>query len=291
MLPPSWLLVAATRPAPAPLRWFDERDDPGWASLADPAALFGAYPPSVTLFELAVADLSRAQGQQRARILNARRSLRQLGEMTETLRAASPAGWRAVVSAGAGLIAAGDRAYFGADLRRDRVIPIFVENPAVHEVRELKGYVVPGLQAPREVERFLVHEICRHRLRDGDIALERYDLGSPREVARALDILEQVIPPGEALRTRVWLWVNGELLAGKGLRGESALAYVADFWRAAAARPIDLERLRLLGKPIVPVDAGLADAVAQHRSESLWMSVGVGAHELLAAYDRPEEDL
>lgn len=287
MLPPSWILLAAVNRDLAPVRAFEVTDDAAWTALQRPEDLFGGYPPSRALFRYATADRRGADRGRRADIRNARLSLRALSEYTRALQSAASEGWRSVMTTGARIIAAADRAYFTAPVRSAHVIPIFVENPALHEVGEGKGFVVPGLDAGHDKERFLVQQICRARLRDGDIALERYDLSDPRAVARALEILQAVIPPGETLRTRVWLWVTGTLVPGKTLRGEGPLAHVAAFQRKVAALPIDRDRLRLFAKPAEPLDDDFPARLAAYSDAGLFMSVDGATEDLLSAAGEP----
>lgn len=286
MLPPSWIAVAATRPESAPVDSFAPQDDRAWSGVKDRSDLFGGYPTSQSLYRFATANLQDARGKSRDRIRFARESISQLSRMTETLHRAGPHGWRAVITAGAELIARGDRDYFSPTIRREHIIPIFVENPNPHEIEEGKGYVVPGMDLSRRVRLFLVGEICRQRLRDGDIALERYDLSSSRDVKRALDILTRIIPDGDPGNTRVWLWVTGRLEPGLVLKGEGALEYAEDFWRRAADLPIDLARLKLFSKPWESIGPHFERLLGAYRGASLYFSVDVGVRSLLASVAR-----
>lgn len=283
ILPPSWILLAAVRPGLQPVQAFDVDDDAAWTALRRPDQLFGGYPPSPVLFRYATADRRGADNRHGAAITHARLTLRALSAHTEALRAAAEGGWRQVMTAGADIIAAGDRTYFTAAVRRAHVIPIFVENPAPHEVGEGKGFVVPGLDAGRDKERFLVKEICRARLRDGDIALERYDLSDPDAVERALEVLQAVIPPGATERTRVWLWVTGRLDPDRKLQGEGPLDYVPAFRKRIEALPIDGERLRLFAKPMEPLDGSFTMRLSAYGQADLFMSVDGDTDALLRA--------
>jgi len=219
--------------------------------------------------------------------LSARSSLIQLSDHTRRLQRASAEGWRALVSEGAEIIAEGDRVYFGESTRRDHVIPVFVENPRDFELVERKGWMIPGLEIEPELARSVVTEICRRRLSDGDIALERYDLSDPRATERALRVLEWAIPSDEDGTTNVWLWVTGKLEPVKHeLVGEGALRYVEAFLERALDREINLDRLKLFNKPAESVSDDAFEArVREYHAESLYMSVAEGTPEVLDAME------
>ncbi len=280
MLPPSWILIAAARPSTLPVTAYPVQDDAQWSALADQGALFGGYPSSTRLFALATSNLSEAEGEVQARIVNARSSLQQLRQLTGRLQEVSPQGSHSVVTRGAELIAEGDRRYFGAEIRRNRIIPILVENPNAQEVLEGKGPLAPGLETSVELENFLVSEICRLRLLDGDIALERYDLSNPVEVNRALELLQRIIPRGEPGSTRVWLWVTGKLLPGKTLQGEGALAYAETFWNSVRNLPINTDRLLLLNKPVEVPGPDFTGRLEAYDRSSLHLSIDAGIERL-----------
>ena len=161
-------------------------------------------------------------------------------------------GAKSVAKVGASRIAYGDRAYFGEKIRRERIIPIFVENPDVWEIEEGKGMRVPGMGVPQEVVTMVTHEVCRARLKDGDLALERYDLSSVDDRQRAIALLEALIPPGDKKTSgKVWLWVTGDLIEGKKLQGEGPLEHMPVFLKELEAANIDRARLELFGKPTI----------------------------------------
>jgi hypothetical protein len=99
--------------------------------------------------------------------------------------------------------------------------------------------------------------ILRARLRDGDAAIERYDVSDPDERGRVIALLRGVIssgasPPGNAL----WLLVSGPRVADEDQAWESAAAYLDGFRDEAAAAGIDAARLRYLDWADVPLPEG-----------------------------------
>ncbi len=250
MLPPSWVTVATGEalagrslrgPFCAPLD-----DDAAWMAPRTLEDAFGVFPPSERLFEASRgADALRAQ--------NARRTLLQLCADVHALAEAAPRGGAAVAEAGAERIAASDARYFGA--ARARIIPIGVEHPNPHEIAdEGKGLEVAGRALPAAAVSLARAAIYRRRLRDGDLAVERYDLGVPADRARALDVLATLVPAGEGGHT-VWLWCNGGLDA-RGIGGRPPDAHVPGFLAALRRdRRIDAARVRLFGKPHVDLRA------------------------------------
>jgi hypothetical protein len=287
MLPPSWLILAAMEEDPKPVLAFELEDDAAWRGVRSANEMFGSYPPSGALFRLATQATTGPVQVDRERVLSARSSLTQLSDHTRRLQRAAAKGRRALVSEGAEIIAAGDRAYFGESTRRDHVIPIFVENPRDFERVERKGWMIPGLEIEPELARSVVTQICRRRLNDGDIALERYDLSDPRATERALRILEWTIPSDEPGSTNVWLWVTGKLEPVKHqLVGEGALHYVEPFLEQARHREINLDRLKLFNKPAESVaDDAFGARAGEYHAASLYMSVEEGTTEVLDAME------
>jgi len=144
MLPPSWVSVAVAvamgegegAPLLAPLAPAVE-DDAAWAELSSAQARFGSFPPSERLFEESRRSLAspEAEAGDHAKTRNARASIRALSAAAGAMVQARAQGPEAVADAGAAWISASDRTYFGAELRT-RTIPIFVENPNEHEMRD-----------------------------------------------------------------------------------------------------------------------------------------------------------
>ena len=162
-------------------------------------------------------------------------------------------GPEAVAQAGAERISESDRRYFGERLRREHVILVMAENPAAFEVHdEGRGLRAWGRDLPAEAIDLARRAIYRRRLRDGDIAIERYDLSKDDDRERAIHVLEELIPErGEGVERgghRVWLYVNGGLnrrLTG----GRHAFLFVPEYRTEIQAANIDRRRLRLLSKP------------------------------------------
>jgi hypothetical protein len=252
MMPPNWVSVAVAEvlagrtpiaPRSAPID-----DDAGWAS-ADATALFGSFPASERLFLDATRPLANASPDDASKTRNARRSMQSLAAAAQAMIDAAPHGPEAVAQTGAEWIAASDRSYFGVELRRSKIIPIFVENPNEHEARdEGKGLGVWGRELPEQALALTRKYVYARRLADGDLALERYDLRHASEQARAIALLETLIPPGSSGHD-VWLWVNGGS-DGHG-SGDPAVPYIPDFQVQLEAAQIELSRLVLLSKPSI----------------------------------------
>lgn len=81
---------------------------------------------------------------------------------------------------------------------------------------------------------------------DGPLGVERYDLRDEDERARAIAILETLVPEGSSGHP-VWLWVNGGS-DGHG-KGDPATPYLRDFSRALESADIATDRVVLLSKP------------------------------------------
>lgn len=300
-MPPSWVTAAVAevlsgrelRPVVAP------RPDDNRAWAAAGAAMFGSFPPSDSLAGWARRPRAGEPPEVQARIENARAAVRALATASQAMIDAAPRGAEAVAQAGAEQIAASDRRYFGAALRRDRVIPISVENPNRHEIEdEGKGFLPFPLPSPSAVSpttleravRMATDAVLGRRLEDGDLALERYDLTRPADRRRAIELLERLIPRGGGgARHVVWLWVNGRL-DERGVGGEDATAHIAGFRAEVAAARIDVARLRYLSKPHVEIARSLSPAeraralraaVARFRDLDLPLSVNLGTGPLL----------
>ena len=264
MMPPSWVSVAVaatmageTLVAPvAP----EIEDDAGWGAAASMQARFGSFPPSERLFDDSRVALEGASADQQARTRNARASLRALAEAAAAMVQAQPGGPEVVAEAGAAWIAASDRAYFGAELRK-RIIPIFVEQPNEHEARdEGKGMTVWGLSLPDTAVTLARDTVYARRLEDGPLGVERYDLRHAGEQARAIALLETLIPRGSEGHP-IWLWVNAGS-DGHG-HGDPAIPYIPAFEEAVGAANIEPSRLVLLSKPSPRPTTGAAlDAYA-----------------------------
>ncbi len=264
MMPPNWVTQAAwlvQRGEPiVNVAAFPEDDDQAWKGASD-EAIFGSFPPSSSVLEAvrypvgSGADLVKV-----ARAKHGRRALLTLHGHVQAMQAAAPSGWRAVAKAGAARIAWSDRAYFGESLRRDVIIPILVEHPNPHEVEEGKGMLWKGASAeiPEELVRTVTTEVYRARLADGALAVERYDISRPADRARAITLLESLIPdePGQP-DTTLWLWINGPLDPKKKLQGKGPLSYMPVFMQELHKANVDRKRLKLLGKPTTRLARGL----------------------------------
>lgn len=282
MVPPNWVTVAVAetlegRPLRAPIAPAID-DDAAWAEPESASAMFGSFPASDRLFtesrrSLAEPDLD---GDDARRIRNARTSVQMLAAAARAMVDGAEHGPEHVAAIGAEWIAASDRSYFGAELRARAIIPIFVENPNEHELRdEGKGLTVWGRELPEAAVELTRRAVYGRRLRDGALAIERYDLRERDERVRAIAVLEQLVPRGSSGHP-VWLWVNGGT-DGHG-RGDSGLPYIPEFRTALEAADIELARVVLLDKPSVRprgdgAKAELERAATRHRDLGLPLSV------------------
>jgi hypothetical protein len=289
MMPPSWVTVAvaevaagrALRPLVAP----PITDDAAWAKVASAAEMFGSFPPSDSLYREAVQS---AQGDEPQALHSAaaRASIRSLAADAQAMIAAAPRGTGAVAEAGAERIARSDRRYFGGSLRYHRVIPLFVENPNTRELQEEgKGMTVLGRDIDPALVKIARDAVYRRRLRDGDLAVERYDLSQPAERARAIEVLEALIgtrdpAPGGTL----WLWVTGKLDPVRKGEGENAVRYLPAFMRELEEAAIDRSRLRILSMPSTDLPADgkgsfLKKDAAWYRKRGLPYNVRLNTHQ------------
>lgn len=269
MMPPNWVSVAvaevlAGRTPIAP-RSAAIEDDAAWSAsgregagsgrgrgpetASDAAALFGSFPVSERLFVDATRRLANASPDDASKTRNARLSMQTLAAAAQAMIDAAPHGPKAVAQTGAEWIAASDRSYFGVELRRTTIIPIFVENPNEHEARdEGKGLGVWGRELPEQALALTREHVYARRLADGDLALERYDLRHASEQERAIALLETLLPPGSSGHT-IWLWVNAGS-DGHG-SGDPAVPLIPDFQVQLEAAQIELSRVVLLSKPSI----------------------------------------
>jgi hypothetical protein len=300
MLPPNWVAVAVHHAAnrlPIAVPTLPVlADNAAWSRLT-PEDVFGPFPVSDSLYERALALPTKRDSIQVNRAVfarNARRILRNLMAQARQMERLWSDGRQAVAVRGAELIAASDVAYFGSELRRRSVIPIFVENPNDKEVEEGKGVRPPDLEISDQTAHLVMTEVFRRRLEDGDLAIERYDVSLAQERARAVRVLEALIPKGAGVATsKVWLWINGTLDPNEKLRGEGPLAYVPLFRRELAAASIDLTRLRLFAKPSHFLRGTMADRLQTLESQlseyerlDLTMSVSTPAPVLVSILPR-----
>lgn len=272
MMPPSWVTAAVAdtdastpiRPplAPPPM------DDGAWAAIATPEDMFGSFPASDSLHREAIRALG-TDPDERRKTEAARASLISLAADVRAMMAVAAKGPQAVADAGAERIAASDRRYFGTALRYHRVIPIFVENPNRRElVAEGKGMTVPGRTVPERLIKLARNAVYQRRLRDGDLAIERYDLSVPAERDRAIEVLETFIPAGAGPGPTLWLWVTGRL-DRSGKAGENAVRYLPAFRKRLATAKIEASRLRVVSKPATELPAGTS-RVNAFRSDVRW---------------------
>lgn len=288
MMPPGWVTVAVhhaeTGETLLPVSAPPLDDDDAWASFATPQTLFGSFPPSERLHEEATRRRT-VLAPERLRVTNARRTVHMLAADAAAMVAAVPEGAEAVARVGAERIVRGDRLYFGERLRREHMILIGVENPNLHERREEdKGLRPYGREVSDEAVALARRAIYRARLEAGDIAIERYHIGLPEERRRAIAVLQELIPrEGDAAggEHRVWLWVHGGLDA-RGVRGRDATPYIGGFRAEVTAAGVDMERLRFLSKPHVPIGgrslSGQLDAAARRfRSLGIPLSLNLGS--------------
>lgn len=287
MMPPNWVTAALASRDLKPVTAPAVDDDKAWAAIPSRRAMFGSFPGSPFLYRIATRPAGSAPDAEKERIMYVRSAIRSLASDAEAMIQASPGGPLAMAEAGAERIAASDRRYFGAELRRDRIIPIFVENPSAHEIREGKGMAVRGRKdIPGELVQLARNTIYARRLRDGDMAVERYDISKPRERKRAIELLEALIPLGAEPGANVWLWVTGPLKKPGTFSGEDATTYIGTFRVEAQKANIDLSRLRYVSKPDCRLPSGpgrkeaFEDAVDRYRKLDLPLGLNVGSGAL-----------
>jgi hypothetical protein len=271
MMPPSWVTVAVAEVAAgraiAPLVAPPPDDDAAWAAIVSAADMFGSFPPSDSLYREAV----RARGGEEARYTEAARAaVASLALDVAAMIAAAPRGTAAVAAAGAERIARSDRRYFGAALRYHRVIPLFVENPNTHELRdEGKGMTVFGRDIEPSLVKLARDAVYRRRLRDGDLAVERYDLSQQGERDRAIEVLEAFIGKDDAAPGgTLWLWVTGKLDPMREAEGENAVRYLPAFIKQLDAAAVDRARLRIVSMPSTDLPA--ADQLGFVKKDAAW---------------------
>lgn len=110
----------------------------------------------------------------------------------------------------------------------------------------------PGAEVSDALVAMVTREVYRARLKDGALAIERYDISSKKDRARAIALLEALIPPNDTETSgKVWLWITGDLIEGKKLEGEDPLAHMPSFLEELEGAKIDRARLELFGKPTV----------------------------------------
>ncbi|MEM9456880.1 MAG: hypothetical protein AAGF11_22065 [Myxococcota bacterium] len=253
MLPPNWVTVAVddamagrtTAPVQAPAI----QNDDAWVDLATPEQLFGGFPASQALHRWATRERTSANEEDQRRIDNARQAVRTLAGAAERLRQAAPGGPEAVAREGAEIITSSDREYFGARVRHEHVIPLFVENPSEHEiVDEGKGLVVHGRSLDPAAVALTRRAIYQRRLQDGAMALERYDITQPAEVQRAIEVLEMLVPEGSGRGHHVYVWVGGPLVAGTE-RVRDVYDQLPQFVTALDEANIEMSRVTVFGRP------------------------------------------
>lgn len=271
MLPPDWIASAMREAAaerrPQPPELPDGDDDAGWVALANRPNLFGSFPPSVSLGGWATAPPDAVDPEARPRIGYARASLRQLAAYAAALADAAAEGPDAVARRGAELVAESDRRYFG----------------------KLRSKVIPVLMAGSgdEVTEHARAAILRARLRDGDAAIERYDVSDPDERGRVTELLRDALTSGASSPgSTLWLLVSGPRAADEEDAWESAAAYLDGFRDEVAAAGIDASRLRYLDWSDVSLPEGdergpALRRIAQERSVSgLAFSTDLSPREL-----------
>jgi hypothetical protein len=134
------------------------------------------------------------------------------------------------------------------------------------------------------------------RLRDGEAAIERFDVSDPAERGRVVELLQGVIsgsasPPANAL----WLIVSGPGVAGEDDAWESAAPHPDGFREAVAAAGIDAARLRYLDWADVPLPDGddrgpaLGRIADERRDSGLAFSTDLSARELRALIEAESE--
>lgn len=260
MLPPAWVTLAVDHVRRGrklePMHTWHHSNEVAWTAAKEPAQIFGSFPPSQTLFALATQALADTPERERPRVLHARHTLHALASDVSSMMTYIGHGPEAVALEGAQRISRGDRRYFTDALRRERVVPILVENPDAKERDEGKGLLPQGVEVEPESARLARRAILRQRLKDGDVAIERYDISRPEERQRAIALLEELIPRDDLEPTTVWLWVTGPLEEGAKLQGEDATTWIGALRLELEEANVNPARLQILSKPSVPLPTG-----------------------------------
>ncbi len=223
-------------------------DETAWTAIASAAEMFGGFPPSDALFSWASKRKAEVEGDERARVDNARASVRELARHARMMIDAAPEGPGAVARVGASCIAWSDREYFTPALRRDKVIVLGVENPNTHEIRdENKGIAIWGRTLDPRAETITRDAIYERRLEDGPLAIERYDLNLEDDRRRAIAVLTKLVPAGVPGHS-VWVWVGGPMPEGTE-RAEDASHLLPTFEAELADAPIARDRVVVYNRP------------------------------------------
>lgn len=265
-LPPSWITAAAAaaargeslaRPTTPGLL-----DDASWAALSQ-EQLFGGFPADELLFDRAGDTTQGRSESERLRVLNARRTLRQLGQQASALVDVSGDGPEAVAARGAELISEGDRAYFGDALRRERLVLIALETPSSDERARGAGFAPPENAgesgASDELVTLVRDTVLRRRMADGEIGLGTYDLADPAVRAHLIAVLRGLIPRGDPVDTG-FVWVVFDGAAGPDGRRTAALEAVATFKREARAALVNTGRMDFLPAEALALPEGAVGA-------------------------------
>ena len=255
LLPPNWVTTAVflaekNRTVILPTV-FPVDNHSGWSGIQSPQELFGSFPISDSMFRIAT-----EQSHNITQRTNARLTMIQLHQFAKQLALASKKGASHVLQVGAQLICESDCKYFGESIRRNNIIPIFVENPNTKEESEGKGSSPPHLNIESSYIFKCTKGIYKRRLEDGDIAIERYDLSNDADCVRAASLMEALVPKGEQGTTKVWIWVTGPLNAKGKLTGKNAMPWVKNFKLRLQAANVNLSRIEIFSKPSVSLPSG-----------------------------------
>lgn len=284
MMPLVWVTVAVSdtiagrtlRPVVAP----PIDDDEAWRALSTPEALFGSFPASERLHEVATRNRT-VLAPERLRVTNARRSVHMLAADARAMVNAQDEGANAVARVGAARIVESDARYFGQRLRREHVILVAVENPNRQEMRdEMKGLALHGRELGPEAVQIARWAILSARLAQGDIGLERYHLGRPEERRRAIGVLSELVPLQGDPGGTVWVYVHGGMDAS-GVRGTDAAEFIHPFRQEMNAAGIDTRRVQLMNKPHTPIGGSemaikLDVATRRSRIRELPLNLAIG---------------
>jgi len=282
-LPTDWLVaaVAAVEEGRA-LRALEVPrgdDDAAWTAVASPEALFGVFPPSGSLYRWATAPTAAVVAGLRPRVAHARHALRRLAAYTARLEAAAPGGAQAVAAEGSAIVAEQDRRYFGATLRRTRIVPILVTRAA----RDTSD-------AERRAAALVHRTVLRRRLRHGDGAAASYDLAHADQRRAALGLARDVLVAGGG---RLWLWLTASADgAGAAPQSEVDLAAIDALRAEVRAAGVDVARLRFVvrvGERPADPDvrrAALVQRVDEYAAPDVYVAVELLASEVLATMFR-----
>ncbi len=296
MMPPSWVSVAVdatirSRPL-EDVRAPPLDDDRAWTSIASARELFGSFPPSDSLFRAATQRLG-VIAEDRLRVTSARRSITMLARDVQAMVDVADQGAEAVAAAGAERIAMSDLQYFGTRVRREHMILIMTDNPSIHELRdEGRGFDVYGRDLTEEAIEMARRAVIQRRMRDGDVAIERYNISLGPERRRSIRTLTRLLD-GAPREATLWLFAHGGIDPDGG--GQRDAFPFANGYRSELEEAGLRDRVRLVSVPAVPIGGRglherLHEASRRYRAVRLPLHLNLGTPLTKRLLDRLQRE-